>query len=76
MQTISKLSRIPKLTYLLLIMGFVSLLFYYVWWFQAERMFSPWLVVSFMAAFCYSIVQVVGSWLLYMAAHYVDPHKL
>jgi cellulose synthase (UDP-forming) len=54
----------------LVLLGILALGFYYSWWFQAGRLSSPWLVLAFIAALFYTVMQLLSSWLVYLAAHY------
>jgi cellulose synthase (UDP-forming) len=52
----------------LIALGMIALLHYYSWWFIGGRIASPWLVLALAAAILYSGTQLLGSWLLYLAA--------
>ncbi|MCB0089504.1 MAG: hypothetical protein KDE54_16475 [Caldilineaceae bacterium] len=67
---------VPKSVSVLMMFGLVSLLFYSTWWLQADRLSSPWLLFSFLAAVTYIAVQLVGSWILYIAAYNADRRRL
>jgi len=56
--------------------GILALSFYYSWWFMAGRLGSFWLVLSFVAALCYGIAQLLANWLLYLATHYRSTEQL
>jgi hypothetical protein len=71
-----ELQRVPKLTIALIVLGFVALVGYFFWWFQDHRLLSPWLLASFIVAFMYSGTQLIGSWILYIAAYRIDKSRL
>jgi cellulose synthase (UDP-forming) len=48
--------------------GFVALAFYLSWWLRAERLTSPWLVAALVAAVAYGSIQLLGNWLIFLAA--------
>ncbi len=54
---------------LLVIFGLAALGFYYQWWFSGDQMRSPWLIVTFVIAIVYGVVQLMGNWILYLATH-------
>lgn len=62
---------------LLVLIGLGALGYYYSWWFTTERPFSIWLLLGLIASFIYSIVQLGGNWILYLATHYrqTNPKK-
>lgn len=41
-------------------------LFYLSWWFQADRLFNPWLGLALMGTAAYVLVQVLGSCFVYL----------
>ena len=49
--------------------GFMSLLFYYTWWFMPQRLTSPFLLFLLLCAVCYGAVQLAATWVLYLAAN-------
>ena len=53
----------------LVILGGIALVYYYSWWFTVGPI-SFWLMIAFLSAFIYGLVQLVGNWLLYLATHY------
>lgn len=54
---------------ILVAMGVATLVFYYSWWFKLGRIFSPILFITFVVALAYGLFQIVGNWLIYLAAH-------
>jgi cellulose synthase/poly-beta-1,6-N-acetylglucosamine synthase-like glycosyltransferase len=54
----------------LVALGLAALVYYLSWWFggSGARIASPWLVLALMLAALYNWVQLVGNWLLYLAA--------
>jgi cellulose synthase/poly-beta-1,6-N-acetylglucosamine synthase-like glycosyltransferase len=50
----------------LVIVGFLSLLYYLSWWFIDDRMQSPWLLILFILAAVYAGIQMAGNWILYL----------
>ena len=55
---------------LLVMLGAVALGFYYSWWFMEDRLSSPWLGLGLAVAIGYTGVQLLGNWLIYLAAPY------
>jgi cellulose synthase (UDP-forming) len=55
----------------LVILGVISLVYYYSWWSAADRI-SVWSAIAFILALSYGLIQLVGNWLLYLATHYRD----
>jgi len=49
-------------------LGVVALVYYYGWWFTGGRLTSIWLVLGLIFAILYGVAQLLGSWLLYLAA--------
>jgi cellulose synthase/poly-beta-1,6-N-acetylglucosamine synthase-like glycosyltransferase len=47
----------------------IALVYYYSWWFITDNS-SNWLAVTFSLALAYSLIQLVGNWILYLATHY------
>jgi cellulose synthase (UDP-forming) len=48
-------------------------MFYYLsWWFAGSRLYNPWLLLLFVGAVAYSVVQLLGNWTLHLLA---DIHK-
>lgn len=68
--------RIPKWTVFSVFCGLVTFVLYTSWWFQSERLTSPWLLLGFLGAILYGSIQLIGSWLLYIAAYYGDRRRL
>ncbi len=54
---------------MLVMLGLLALLYYFNWWFQADRLLSPLFILWFIAAIIYSTFQVLGIWAIYLAAH-------
>lgn len=48
--------------------GVLSLIFFYAWWFHDARLLSPWLLMAFIFALGFGLFQLLGTWLLYLAA--------
>ncbi len=48
--------------------GFASLGYYLYWWFEGDKLRSPWLILWLIAAVLYAGVQMAGNWLLYLVA--------
>jgi uncharacterized membrane protein len=67
---------LPKRTITIVLLGLMTLVLYASWWWQEARMTSPWLLFSFLIAMLYSCIQIIGSWILYIAAHYIDKRRL
>lgn len=57
-------------TLLLAFIGFTAYLHYGSWWLQSSRLSSPWLFIGFITMLLYTSAQTIGSWVLYIAAHY------
>lgn len=55
----------------LVILGMITLIYYYSWWFTSENI-SVWSGIGFTLALIYGLIQFVGNWLLYLATHYRD----
>jgi len=53
----------------LIIFALIALVYYYSWWFTTNSS-SNWLPITFGLALAYSLVQLVGNWILYLATHY------
>jgi cellulose synthase (UDP-forming) len=51
-------------------LGVLALGFYYSWWFQEGRLTSPWLVLGFVVAILYGGIQILGTWIIYLATHH------
>ena len=54
---------------LLVCTGVAVFVFYCSWWFQYGHWRSISLLLAFLVAFTYGSIQIVGSWLLYLATH-------
>lgn len=54
--------------YVLVALGALALLYYYRWWSGPNRIVSPWLTAALVLAALYNWSQLVGNWLLYLAA--------
>ena len=54
---------------LFLACGVLALVYYFSWWLEDGRIFSPVWFFVLLAAVIYSSVQMVGNWYLYLAAH-------
>ena len=52
----------------LVTLGLAALVYYLSWWFGGARIKSPLLVLALVLAALYNWVQLVGNWLLYLAA--------
>ena len=48
--------------------GLVALLFYYSWWFEHGRLYSPWFLLAFLFALIFGTFQLVGNWIMYLSA--------
>lgn len=57
----------------LVILGVISLGFFYSWWFAEGRITSPWLLLILLCAILYGGVQLLGNWLLYLKARRTTP---
>jgi cellulose synthase (UDP-forming) len=55
---------------LLVMIGIVTMVYYYSWWFQTDHWFSIWLLPVFIMAILYGTTQIFGNWLVYLATHY------
>jgi cellulose synthase (UDP-forming) len=55
--------------FVLVSIGILTFIFYLSWWFQNERLMSPWLVLGFIFALFYGFAQVLCSWFVYLGAH-------
>lgn len=51
-----------------IVLGVVAVLYYFSWWRDAGRILSPWLAMALVLAALYHWAQLLGSWLLYLAA--------
>lgn len=76
MKTIKTLQVIPRWSVFLILVGLLTLLLYFNWWFRYQRLTSPWLFIGFLIAMGYSGCQIIGAWVLYLAAHYSDRRRL
>lgn len=54
----------------LVILGVITLLYYFSWWFEDNRLLSPILILWFIAAIIFSTFQIMGMWAIYLAAHH------
>ncbi|MBI5029979.1 MAG: glycosyltransferase [Chloroflexi bacterium] len=54
-------------------LGSLTLLYYYSWWSVSGRITDPLLILALLAAILYSGLQIVGSWVLYLAARRPAP---
>ncbi|HEX9029185.1 MAG TPA: glycosyltransferase [Anaerolineales bacterium] len=54
---------------LFVFIGILAFGFYLSWWFQDDRLNSPWLVALLFFAILYAMMQIVGNWLLYLFAY-------
>jgi cellulose synthase (UDP-forming) len=52
----------------LLLLGLGSLVIYFNWWLSESRLQSPWLWLFFALAVAYTSIQLLGNWILYLAA--------
>ncbi len=55
---------------LLVIAGLFALVYYYSWWFQNGRLHSVWLILGLIVALAYGVIQILFSWVLYLATHH------
>jgi cellulose synthase (UDP-forming) len=62
-----------KLEWLLGAAGMLAILYFISWWADDERYRSPWLLMVLGAALVYIACQMVGSWLLNLAARFAPP---
>ena len=61
---------------ILVIIGTLTLIFYYSWWFYNDRLTSPWLILCFASALFYGIAQILLSWIVYLGAHHRPSNSL
>ncbi|MEM9773005.1 MAG: cellulose synthase catalytic subunit [Chloroflexota bacterium] len=54
--------------------GLVTMFFYLSWWFMGSRLQSVPLVLGLVFAFLYLVMQMFGTWLLYLATHRREEH--
>lgn len=54
--------------YGLLVIGIVSLVYFFNWWFSGSRLSNPLLFILFIFALAFSAIQLLGNWTLYAAA--------
>lgn len=54
----------------LVVLGVITLIYYYSWWFTGP--ISIWSGLALVMALAYGLVQLLGNWLLYLATHYRD----
>ncbi len=54
-----------RLLLLLIFLGVVSSLFYFSWWFEQERIENPFLLICFVLALVYTLLQVFALWYIY-----------
>lgn len=57
---------------LFVLLGFVTLLHYFSWWFENGRYHYPWLLFLLFLAVIYAGMQMVGNWLLYLCANQTE----
>ena len=48
------------------LLGYLSLFYYFSWWFIDDRLRSPWLLLLFVFAALYAGIQLAGNWILYL----------
>lgn len=53
----------------LVIIAVITLIYYYSWWFTSKNL-SFWLILAFILALAYGLIQLAGNWILYLATHY------
>lgn len=53
----------------LVIFALAALIYYYSWWLTKDAL-AGWLVVTFILALAYGMIQLIGNWALYLATHY------
>ena len=51
---------------MLVMLGVLTLLYYFSWWFEAGRLLSPVLILWFIAAIIFSTIQVLCMWAIYL----------
>lgn len=51
------------------ILGLFALIYYYSWWFEEDRLWSPWLLLGFLFAVIYGTFQLAGNWIMYLSAN-------
>ena len=49
-----------------ILLGFISSLLYFSWWFREDRIFNPWLALCFAGALFYFATQVFCAWYIYL----------
>jgi len=54
---------------ILVMLGVITMIYYFSWWFEAGRLLSPVLILWFIAAIIYNTFQVLSVWVIYLAAH-------
>ncbi len=52
----------------LLAVGLLVFGYYLSWWFTADRLQSPWLLLGLLVALCYGYFQILGHWILFLLA--------
>ena len=53
---------------LLVILGLCTIVYYFTWWLQDDRLSSPILILGLVVAIAYTLLQLVAGWLVYLGA--------
>jgi cellulose synthase/poly-beta-1,6-N-acetylglucosamine synthase-like glycosyltransferase len=69
----SRASAILARDFAIIFVGLLALFAYIVWWLSIGLETSLWLLIPFVAALIYTLIQMVGNWTLYLAAHRKAP---
>jgi cellulose synthase (UDP-forming) len=57
-------------------LGFITLVWFFSWWFVDGRIASTWLAILLVCAVVYAGTQLVGNWFLYLFARQPEPLKI
>ena len=50
--------------------GMLAFSYYFLWWVERARQLSFWLLLAFLFAVAYGVIQILGNWALYLATHW------
>ena len=50
--------------------GMLAFAYYFLWWLERIHQLSIWLLLAFLFAVAYGVIQILGNWALYLATHW------
>lgn len=50
--------------------GMVAFAYYFLWWIERVHQLSAWMLMAFLFAVAYGVIQILGNWALYLATHW------